>query len=214
MSPKFEKERLRMVEKQLRGRDIADPRVLSAMGRVPRHEFVLPAHLSRAYEDRALPIRENQTISQPYIVALMTQSAELKPTDRVLEVGTGSGYQAAILGELVQEVYSIEIVESLAKEAAALLGKLGYSNVHVKYGDGYAGWQEHAPFDAVLITAAAPRLPQPLIDQLAIGGRLVVPIDNVLLHQDLVRFKKTKEGLVRDRITGVQFVPMTGEIRK
>ncbi|QPJ63764.1 MAG: protein-L-isoaspartate(D-aspartate) O-methyltransferase [Candidatus Nitronauta litoralis] len=203
-----------MVEKQLRGRDIVDPRVLSAMGRVPRHEFVLPANWSRAYEDRALPIRENQTISQPYIVALMTQSAELKPTDRVLEVGTGSGYQAAVLGELVQEVYSIEIVESLAKEASALLKKLGYSNIHVKYGDGYKGWKEHAPFDAVLITAAAPRLPQPLVDQLAVGGRLVVPIDNVLLHQDLVRFKKTKEGLVRDRITGVQFVPMTGEIRK
>ncbi len=203
-----------MVETQLRSRDIVDPRVLDAMGRVPRHEFVLPAHLSRAYEDRALPIRENQTISQPYIVALMTQSAELKPTDRVLEVGTGSGYQAAVLGELVQEVYSIEIVESLAKEAAALLGQLGYSNVQLKYGDGYAGWQEHAPFDAILITAAAPRLPKPLVEQLAIGGRLVVPIDNVLLHQDLVRLTKTKEGLVRDRITGVQFVPMTGEIRK
>ena len=203
-----------MVETQLRSRDIADPRVLDAMGRVPRHEFVLPAHLARAYEDRALPIRENQTISQPYIVALMTQSAELKPTDRVLEVGTGSGYQSAVLGELVQEVYSIEIVESLATEAGALLGKLGYSNVQVKYGDGYAGWKEHAPFDAILITAAAPRLPKPLIDQLAVGGRLVVPIDNILLHQDLVRFTKTKEGLVRDKITGVQFVPMTGEIRK
>jgi len=203
-----------MVETQLRSRDIADPRVLDAMGRVPRHEFVLPAHLARAYEDRALPIRENQTISQPYIVALMTQSAELKPTDRVLEVGTGSGYQSAVLGELVQEVYSIEIVESLATEAGALLGKLSYSNVQVKYGDGYAGWKEHAPFDAILITAAAPRLPKPLIDQLAVGGRLVVPIDNILLHQDLVRFTKTKEGLVRDKITGVQFVPMTGEIRK
>lgn len=214
MSPKFNKERLRMVESQLRSRDIVDPRVLDAMGRVPRHEFVLPEYLSRAYEDRALPIRENQTISQPYIVALMTQSAKLKPTDRVLEVGTGSGYQAAVLGELVQMVYSIEIFESLAKEATALLGQLGYSNVHVKYGDGYAGWQEHAPFDAILITAAAPRLPKPLVDQLVVGGRLVVPIDNVLLHQDLIRFTKTKEGLVRDRITGVQFVPMTGEIRK
>lgn len=203
-----------MVETQLRSRDIANSRVLDAMGVVPRHEFVLPTHRSRAYEDKALPIRENQTISQPYIVALMTQSAELKPTDRVLEVGTGSGYQAAVLGELVQDVYSIEIIESLAREAAMLLKKLGYANVHVKHGDGYAGWSAHAPFDAILITAAAPHLPKPLVDQLKVGGRLVVPLDNVLLHQDLIRFTKTKEGLVRDRITGVQFVPMTGEIRQ
>ncbi len=214
MSPNFKKDRVRMVETQLRNRDITGPRVLDAMGRVPRHEFVIPAHRARAYEDRALPIRENQTISQPYIVALMTQSAALKPTDRVLEVGTGSGYQVAVLGELVHEVYSIEIVESLAREAAALLDELGYSNIHVKHGDGYKGWKEHAPFDAILITAAAPRLPKPLIDQLAVGGRLVVPLDNVLLHQDLVRFTKTRDGLARDKITGVQFVPMTGEIRQ
>lgn len=203
-----------MVDLQLENRDIRDARVLAAMRRVPRHEFVLAEFRDHAYEDRALPIIENQTISQPYIVALMTQSAALRPTDRVLEVGTGSGYQAAVLGELAAEVYSIEIVEPLAESAAGLLERLGYSNVRVKYGDGYQGWEEHAPFDAILITAAAPRLPRPLVEQLKVGGRMVVPIDNEYGHQDLVRYTKTEDGLEHDIITGVQFVPMTGEIRK
>ncbi len=214
LAENFTQERLNMVASQLEGRDIRDPRVLEAMRRVPRHEFVLPRLRANAYEDTALPIIENQTISQPYIVALMTQSAELQSTDRVLEVGTGSGYQAAILGELAGEVYSVEIIEPLAEKAGTVLSQLGYSNVHVKYGDGYQGWKEHAPFDAILITAAAPRLPQPLVDQLKVGGKMVLPIDNDLGHQDLVRFTKTPDGLEREIITGVQFVPMTGEIRK
>jgi len=214
LSEPFEEDRQRMVELHLRGRDIVDPRVLNAMGKVPREEFVLPAFRDRAYADTALPIRERQTISQPYIVALMTQAAQLKPTDRVLEVGTGSGYQAAVLAELVREVYSIEIIQPLAEEAAEKLKALGYARVHVKYGDGYRGWPEHAPFDAILITAAAPKLPQPLVDQLKIGGRIVVPIDNVLFHQDLIRFTKTEKGLKKEKITAVQFVPMTGEVRQ
>ena len=214
LSESFEEERERMVDRHLAGRDITDPRVLAAMSRVPREEFVLPAYRDRAYADAALPIREKQTISQPYIVALMTQAAALKPTDRVLEVGTGSGYQAAVLAELVQEVYSIEIIEPLARRAGERLKALGYKNVHVRHGDGYRGWPERAPFDAILITAAAPKLPQPLVDQLKMGGRIVVPLDNVLFHQDLIRFTKTPDGLKKEKITAVQFVPMTGEVRE
>ncbi|MFQ5481428.1 MAG: protein-L-isoaspartate(D-aspartate) O-methyltransferase [Nitrospinaceae bacterium] len=207
-------QRQHMLDQQLRQRDIVDSRVLTAMGKVPREEFVLTELRDRAYADMALPIRQGQTISQPYIVALMTQAASLQPTDRVLEIGTGSGYQAAVLAELVQEVYTVEIIEELAREAAARLQRLGYDNVHVRHGDGYRGWSDHAPFDAILITAAAPNLPAPLVEQLRMGGRIVAPLDNVLFHQDLNRFVKTETGLRKQRITGVQFVPMTGEVRR
>lgn len=203
-----------MVEQQLAARDIHDPQVLRAMKSVPRHQFVLPEHESRAYQDRALPIQHQQTISQPYIVALMTQSARLSANDRVLEIGTGSGYQAAVLSEIVKEVYTIEIVEPLATSAKEKLQQLGYQNVHVRHGDGYQGWEEEAPFDAIIITAAAPRLPKPLIDQLKVGGRMVVPVDNEQSHQDLLLYTRSREGMQAERITGVRFVPMTGEVRQ
>lgn len=201
-----------MVEVDLRGRDISDPAVLNAMLKVPRHLFVQPKYLSKAYADFPLPIKSNQTISQPYIVALMTQSARLQPTDRVLEIGTGSAYQAAVLGEIVREVYSIEIIKTLADQARARLHRLGYDNVHVKHGDGYRGWPEHAPFDAILLTAAAPEIPQPLIEQLKVGGRMVLPLEGVLF-QKLIRLTKQPDGLKTETITGVRFVPMTGEVR-
>ena len=210
----FDLERRRMVEEDLRPRGITDKKVLEAMLKVPRHKFVLPGYASHAYEDRALPIEEKQTISQPYIVALMTQTADLKSTDRVLEVGTGSGYQAAVLAEIVKEVYSIEIIKELALDAEALLDRLGYKNVKVKYGDGYKGWKEYAPFDAILITAAAPEIPQPLVDQLKEGGRMVLPLDSNYLAQDLILLTKKKGKLLKTFIAGVRFVPMTGEIRK
>ena len=203
-----------MVQEDLRPRGINDPAVLAAMLKVPRHEFVLPGFARQAYSDRALPIRENQTISQPYIVALMTQSARLKPGDKVLEIGTGSGYQAAVLAEIVGEVYSIEIIKKLADAASATLNRLGYNNVKVKYGDGYRGWKKYAPYDVILITAAAPQIPQPLIDQLKVGGRMVAPVDNKFFAQDLILLTKEKGGLRKKFITGVRFVPMTGKVRK
>ena len=202
-----------MVDRDLRGSDISDPAVLNAMLKVPRHLFVQPKYLAKAYADYPLPIKENQTISQPYIVALMTQSARLKSTDRVLEIGTGSAYQAAVLSEIVREVYSIEIIKPLADQARARLHRLGYENVHVKHGDGYQGWPEHAPFDAILLTAAAPVIPEPLIAQLKVGGRMVLPLEG-FLFQDLIRLTKQPEGLIKEPITGVRFVPMTGEVRK
>lgn len=202
-----------MVEVDLRGRDIVDPNVLAAMLKVPRHEFVTRSYKELAYADSPLPIGKAQTISQPYIVALMTQSARLQPGDRVLEIGTGSGYQAAVLSELVKEVYTIEIVEVLANDARSDLERLGYENVKVKHGDGYKGWQEFAPFDAILLTAATPEIPQPLIDQLKEGGSMVLPLEG-MLFQDLVRITKIKGQLKREEITGVRFVPMTGEVRK
>ncbi len=202
-----------MVDVDLRGRDIKDPNVLAVMLKVPRHEFVTGSYKNRAYADFPLPIGKDQTISQPYIVALMTQSARLQPEDRVLEIGTGSGYQAAVLAELVKEVYTIEIIEALANDARSDLKRLGYENVKVKHGDGYQGWEEFAPFDAILLTAAAPEIPQPLIDQLKEGGRMVLPLEG-MLFQDLVRITKEKGGLKREKITGVRFVPMTGEVRE
>ncbi|GJL79493.1 MAG: protein-L-isoaspartate O-methyltransferase [Nitrospinaceae bacterium] len=213
-SENFSEQRKRMVEIDIRGRGISDPAVLEAMLRVPRHDFVESRHRHVAYSDTALPIKKQQTISQPYIVALMTQSAHLKPGDRVLEVGTGSAYQAAVLAEIVTEVYSIEIIESLAKEAERRLIRLGYENVNVRHGDGYLGWEDAGPFDAILITAAAPEIPQPLVDQLKPGGRLVMPLGNQRLSQDLMVFTKNKNGLEKEFITGVVFVPMTGEIRR
>ena len=203
-----------MVESDIESRGIRDRAVLDAMLRVPRHLFIEPDYVKFAYSDSALPIEEDQTISQPYVVAMMTEAAQLDANDRVLEVGTGSGYQAAILGEIVHEVYTIEIIEPLARKAGELLNQLEYTNIKVKHGDGYRGWDEAAPFDAILITAAAPEIPQPLVDQLKIGGHLVMPLGNTSRAQNLVVLTKTKEGLERRLITGVVFVPMTGEIRK
>lgn len=202
-----------MVDVDLRGRDIVDPHVLTAMLKVPRHEFVTRENKNLAYADFPLPIGKDQAISQPYIVALMTQSARLQPGDHVLEIGTGSGYQAAVLAELVEEVYTIEIIESLADDARSDFERLGYKNIKVKYGDGYQGWEEFAPFDTILLTAAAPEIPQPLIDQLKEGGCMVLPLEG-MLFQDLVRITKEKGGLKREKITGVRFVPMIGEVRQ
>jgi protein-L-isoaspartate(D-aspartate) O-methyltransferase len=175
---------------------------------------VKPEHVNRAYDDIPLPIQQEQTISQPYIVALMTQSASLKETDRVLEIGTGSGYQAAVLAELVAQVYTIEIIGPLAESAKTTLQELEVGNVKVRHGDGYRGWQEEAPFDAILITAAAPKIPKPLVDQLRVGGKLVMPLGGKSLGQQLIVLTKTEKGLEKEFITSVIFVPMTGEVRE
>jgi protein-L-isoaspartate(D-aspartate) O-methyltransferase len=200
--------RQQMVERQLMSRDITDARVLAAMGKVPRHRFVRPPLAGEAYTDRALPIEEGQTISQPYIVALMTQLLELKGSERVLEVGTGSGYQAAVLAGLVVQVYTIEILPGLAKTAAARLSTLGYRNVQVRAGDGYQGWPDRAPFDAIIVTAGASHIPQPLIVQLREGGRLVIPVDGALGHQQLLQCRKERGQLTTKVIAPVRFVPL------
>ncbi|TYT27508.1 protein-L-isoaspartate(D-aspartate) O-methyltransferase [Luteimonas viscosa] len=201
-----------MVEQQLAERDIDDPHVLEAMRAVPRHRFVPAALAADAYRDQPLPIGHDQTISQPYIVALMTQLARVSPGDRVLEVGTGSGYQAAVLGELGAQVYSIEIVAPLAQQAQRLLEELGYRNVVVKAGDGYAGWPEHAPFDAIVVTAAPERIPAPLLEQLKPGGRLVIPVGPLQSAQELRVVEKDASGQLHERdIAPVRFVPLTGE---
>lgn len=205
-------ERLRMVSEQLEspGRGITNSRVLTAMGRVPRHEFVPEKLRQHAYEDRPLPIGYGQTISQPYIVAFMTEYLDPRPTDRVLEIGTGSGYQAAVLSELVAEVYTIEIVESLADRASADLARLAYTNVHVRAGDGYRGWPGKAPFDAVIVTCAPGSVPQPLTDQLAEGGRMMIPVGQIW-DQRLILLEKTDGQLEQKSVLPVRFVPMTGE---
>jgi protein-L-isoaspartate(D-aspartate) O-methyltransferase len=205
--------RARMVETQIAARGVRDPRVLEAMRKVPRHLFVEPSHRERAYEDHPLPIAGSQTISQPYIVALMTELLALPPHSRVLEIGTGSGYQSAVLGELAAEVYSIEILPDLAQAAGETLKSLGYANVSVRAGDGYRGWPEHAPFDGIIVTAAPERIPQPLIEQLAVGGRMVIPVGG--FFQELKVFTKQTDGRVTEKdIIPVRFVPMTGEIEK
>jgi protein-L-isoaspartate(D-aspartate) O-methyltransferase len=201
-------DRARMVETQLRARDIKDPRVLDAMRRLPRHRFVPPDLQSRAYDDTPLPIGNEQTISQPYIVAYMTEVLEPQTSDRVLEIGTGSGYQAAVLAELVAEVYTIEIVPSLATRARALLTELGYTNIHAREGDGYAGWPDAAPFDKIIVTAAPPDIPQALVDQLAVGGRMVVPVGDELGIQMMTILEKTPDGVVTRETIPVRFVPM------
>jgi protein-L-isoaspartate(D-aspartate) O-methyltransferase len=202
-----------MVANQLRHRDISDSHVLDAMSRVPRHQFVDPEFQAIAYDDGPLPIGHDQTISQPYIVALMTQLGGPFPATRALDVGTGSGYQAAVLAELVDEVYSVEIVKPLAEAAAARLARLGYANVTVRHGDGYAGWPEHAPYDVIILAAAAPRIPQALVDQLATGGRLILPVGDV--EQQLIVIEKRRDGSTRQiRVTPVRFVPMTGAVRE
>ena len=199
--------RREMVSTQIRARGVSDPAVLAAMEKVPRHRFVLDGDLDYAYADTPISIGLGQTISQPYIVAFMTEALKVKSTDKVLEIGTGSGYQAAVLGELAREVYTIEIVPQLAERATGLLKSLGYSNVHARLGDGYAGWPEHAPFDAVMVTAAPDHVPQPLVDQLKLGGRLVIPVGTE--NQELLVMTKTTEGLREEDRLPVRFVPLT-----
>jgi protein-L-isoaspartate(D-aspartate) O-methyltransferase len=206
--------RRHMVASQIEARGIADPRVLEAMRTVERHRFVPDAYRGAAHDDHPLPIGHGQTISQPYIVALMTELARVRPDARVLEIGTGSGYQAAVLAVLAKEVYTIEIVAPLAAEAAERLARLGYRNVTVRAGDGYRGWPEKAPFDAVIVTAAPPEIPQPLLDQLAVGGRLVAPIGPEYGDQRLVVVERTAKGYERSVVAGVRFVPMTGEAQQ
>jgi protein-L-isoaspartate(D-aspartate) O-methyltransferase len=194
------------------GRTALDARVLAAIGKVPRHRFVPPAWQHQAYSNRPLPIGHDQTISQPFIVALMTDLAELRPADRVLEIGTGSGYQAAVLAELAARIYTIEIVRPLGEAADALLRELGYRNVETRIGDGYRGWPEAAPFDAILVTAAPERMPQPLVDQLAPGGRLVAPIGPAGGAQQLLVLRKDADGSTLTReVLPVRFVPLTRE---
>jgi protein-L-isoaspartate(D-aspartate) O-methyltransferase len=197
-----------MVEQQLKSRDINDPEVLQAMLQVKRHLFVPEASRDQAYRDRPLPLVKGQTISQPYIVALMTQLAHLEPEEKVLEIGTGSGYQAAILSRLCRHVYSIEIIDQLAKEARQRLKKLGFANIHIKTGDGFKGWKEHAPYDAIIVTCAPPAIPPPLIAQLAESGRLVVPVGRT--WQELIVLTKKSGTIHKERIIPVRFVPMTG----
>jgi protein-L-isoaspartate(D-aspartate) O-methyltransferase len=210
----YDEPRRRMVEDQLRGRDIVDPEVLEAMGRVPRHRFVPEALRFRAYADHPLPIGSGQTISQPYIVALMTQLAEVEPGDVVLEVGTGSGYQAAVLSDIVKEVYTIEIVPELAETAKTRLAELAYRNVTVRTGDGYLGWKEKAPFDAILVTAAPPEVPPPLVEQLAPGAILVIPVGEEGRTQSLLRIQKTADGsTVTREVLPVVFVPLVRKPR-
>lgn len=204
-----------MVHQQMKLRGTSDPNVLAAMQAVPRHAFVLPQYQAQAYADYPLPIDHNQTISQPYIVAFMTEALALDPNDRVLEIGTGSGYQAAVCAEIAKEVYSIEIIEPLAQSAAKRLKDLGYENVHVKAGDGFFGWPEHAPFDAIIGTAAAGRIPPPLLEQLKVKGRMILPQENDQGFQYLILITKESDGKIqRKTILPVRFVPMTGEVNK
>ena len=196
-----------MVETQIRARGIVDPRVLAAMRDVPRHRFVRDSDINSAYGDFPLSIGHAQTISQPYIVAFMTEALAVDATDKVLEIGTGSGYQAAVLGRIAREVYTIEIIPELAERSTRVLKELGFTNVQTRTGDGYAGWPEQAPFDAVIVTAAPDHIPQPLVDQLKIGGRLVVPVGRG--DQDLLVLTRTKDGLREEARLPVRFVPLT-----
>src|SRR5437660_3490611 len=209
----FAAERQRMVEEQLKPRGIHDERVLAAMSKVPREEFVPENLRDKSYWDNALPIGHDQTISQPFIVAFMTEQLHPQPTDRVLEIGTGSGYQTAVLSELVKEVYTIEIIEPLAKDASARLARLGYNRAHVKIGDGYKGWPEVAPFDAIIVTCAPDKVPEPLAAQLKDGGRMVIPVGSVG-DQQLYLLKKENGELAQRAILPVRFVQMTGEAAK
>lgn len=208
----FAAARERMVERQLAApeRGITDVRVLAVMGKVPRHEFVPAPLRAKAYDDRPLPIGYDQTISQPYIVAFMTEKLEPKPTDRVLEIGTGSGYQAAVLAELVGRVYTIEIVPPLAERAEADLKRLGYTNVVVRQGDGYQGWPDAAPFDAIIVTCAPDHVPRPLVEQLKDGGRMIIPVDSAG-YQELYVLRKRGHSLEQRAVLPVRFVPMTGQ---
>ena len=210
--------RHKMVDVQIDGRDVSDPRVLEALRSVPRHLFVAPEYRETAYADRPLPIGEGQTISQPYIVAKMTELAQVGIGDKVLEVGTGSGYQAAVLAELGANVYSVEIIDALARLARKNLKEAGYlDRVHLRTGDGYAGWPDEAPFDAVVVTAAPRKVPDPLVDQLKVGGHLIIPVGpptGTYSHQELVVITKTDDGVTRRNVFPVAFVPMTGRADK
>ncbi|HTS54274.1 MAG TPA: protein-L-isoaspartate(D-aspartate) O-methyltransferase [Burkholderiales bacterium] len=204
-------ERTQLAVSRETGQPALDPKVISVMGRVERHRFVREGLQSEAYDNRPLPIGHGQTISQPYIVALMTDLMQTRPGHRVLELGTGSGYQAAVLAELVREVYTIEIIEPLGKQAAERLAQLGYRNVHLKVADGYYGWPEHAPFDSIIVTAAASHVPPALVRQLKPGGRMVLPVGTSFLTQHLMLIEKQADGSVMTRqILPVAFVPLTG----
>jgi protein-L-isoaspartate(D-aspartate) O-methyltransferase len=208
----FKDQRRRMVERQIRARGIKNQAVLEAMLKVPRHRFVTAEYVTSAYEDYPLPIGKGQTISQPYIVAYMTEAAEISGNEKVLEIGTGSGYQAAILGELAKEVYTIEIIPELAERARRTLGELGYQNVRVKTGNGYEGWAEYAPYDGIVVTAAPDEVPKALIDQLAMNGKMVIPVGAG--DQEMMIITKTADGVIEKRTIPVRFVPMTGKPRK
>lgn len=208
----FQSQRTTMIERDIKGRGISDKRVLAAMTTVKRHLFVPPSLRNAGYDDFPLPIGEGQTISQPYIVALMSEELKLKEGERVLEIGTGSGYQAAVLAEMGMDVKSIEIRKGLAESAGKRLKELGYNSVKVKYGDGYFGWEEEGPFDAVMVTAAANHIPPPLIKQLKEGGRLIIPVGSTTYYQTLTLVTKVKGNLDVRQILGVSFVPMTGRV--
>jgi protein-L-isoaspartate(D-aspartate) O-methyltransferase len=208
----FAAARERMVRNQLETRDIRDAKVLAAMREVPRHKFVPPEIVDSAYDDNALPLALGQTVSQPYIVAFMTQVLELEGNERVLEIGTGSGYQAAILAEIVPEVHTIEILPALTERARRTLTELGYKNVRFRTGDGYEGWPEAAPFDAIVVTAAPDHIPRPLVEQLKPGGRMIIPVGR--FEQELIVIEKTRSGITRRSTIPVRFVPMTGRAQQ
>lgn len=203
----FSEERERMVVNQLEARDIVDEATLDAMRNVPRHDFVPSAQRARAYTDQPIPIGHGQTISQPYIVAYMTQLLNLEPGQRALEIGTGSGYQAAVLAEIIDEVYTIEIIEELAEFGGDNLARNGYDDVQVKHADGYYGWEEHAPFDAIVVTAASPDIPSPLVDQLKDGGIMVIPVGHPFQTQQLMLVEKDEDDIITEALMAVQFVP-------
>ncbi|HSO87404.1 MAG TPA: protein-L-isoaspartate(D-aspartate) O-methyltransferase [Draconibacterium sp.] len=207
---RFSGQRSQMVKTQIEARGISDPAVLKAIRKVERHRFVMPENISKAYNDYPLPIEEGQTISQPYIVAFMTEVLNLKPSDKVLEIGTGSGYQAAILAEICDSVFTIEIFPKLTKKAQGIFNELGYKNIFCKTGDGYLGWPEHAPFDAVIVTCAPSKIPEPLKNQLAEGGRMIIPVDE-FYGQSLVLLEKRKGKLREEKVLPVRFVPMINE---
>ncbi len=208
--PTRQAERERMVERQIEARGVKDAAVLRVMRQVPRHLFVPVSYAPQAYWDGPLAIGHGQMISQPYIVAFMAEALRMRGDDRVLEIGTGSGYQTAVLAQLARDVFSIEIVKPLAEQAAAKLKELGYANVQVRVGDGYQGWPEHAPYDAILVSAAPDHIPQPLLDQLAVGGRMILPLGKKF-SQDLMLIRRTHSGYERTPLLPVAFVPMTGE---
>lgn len=207
---KFNGQRMQMVERQIKSRGVTDQATLEACMKVPRHRFVLPQYINSAYNDSPLPIEEGQTISQPYIVAFMTEALSLKRTDKILEIGTGSGYQAAILAEICDSVFTIEIFPKLGEKAIELFAELGYKNIFVKIGDGYKGWSEHAPFDAIIVTCAPSKIPEPLKNQLAEGGRMIIPVDD-LYGQSLILLEKRKGKLREEKVLPVRFVPMINE---
>lgn len=209
----FKRQRADMIQGQIIMRGVKDERVIAAMAKIPRHLFIPQENRSRSYDDSPVSIGYGQTISQPYIVALMTELLDLSPGDKVLEIGTGSGYQAAVLGEIVREVFTIEIIPELGTRAEKILAELNYTNISVRVGDGYFGWTEHAPFDAIIVTAAPPFVPPALMHQLKAGGRLVIPVGDYP-YQELKKYTKSPDGISEQSVIPVLFVPMTGEAQK